>query len=240
MTLLILSYPQVCTDQKSGQHSPTLSSSKKSRMLPTSTPSTPLALFSTCNHSLRRISISTPKFGRWNLVQTNMIIVSKRPVVWHTWFFNSCAFFPPSHIFVSPELSEKLWMFTIWMWNLKRYSPRSLIHSDRRGASFRILQGLSISELFNPEPVTASIKNANILHIYFPSTSTCPLWMNSVFSLGWLWVFHEVLMNIAVTWDVKEARGGWGVSKEEGFHLAYHRVTHYRCVSPLNSWCRFV
>lgn len=51
--------------------------------------------FSTCNDSLR-ISISTPKPGRLNLkrAQTNMIIVSKRPAVWHTWFFISVSFFP--------------------------------------------------------------------------------------------------------------------------------------------------
>lgn len=100
--------------------------------------SAPLCMryFTTCKGSVR-ISISMPKSGCPNLkrTQTNMIIDSKMPGPWHAWCWVFVFFVSVSSplLFCSAELFEKLWMFAIWTWNLKRYSPLSLIYSDRRG-----------------------------------------------------------------------------------------------------------
>lgn len=166
--------------------------------------------FTTCKGSVR-ISISMPKSGCPNLkrTQTNMIIDSKMPGPWHAWcgvFVFFCFCFFPSFILLSRALWKAVNVCHMDVKSKTVFPPFSdLLRS--KGPYFKILQGLSITELFNPDQW---LHGGSIFHIYFYSISAHPLWCKLNFLLCFLLqVFRKVPMNIAVAGDSREGRW-WG------------------------------
>lgn len=149
--------------------------------------SAPLCMrfFTTWKGSVR-IFISTPKSGCPNLkgTHTNMIIDSKMPGLWRAWcrVFCFCFCFFPSFILLSGALWKAV---NVCHMDLKSKTvfPSFSDLLGSKGPYFKILQGLSITWLFNPDQwLHRGGESEHIPYLFFTPPPHILSDANSIFS----------------------------------------------------------